>query len=210
MILQQLEVTNTETMLMFGGFSEPPMLKSAVIGKLPDKRVIIPNEYCLSILKGAVLFGFNSRVVASKICKYMYGICIQDDSRPGIDLEEKKVMVEGRLLCDNRFSKHVSVGQSIAIDEATREKTYRPSEADQTKVALKVYVTESLDPKYVDDEGCIFLGSLTVDMPDITDGLKLVIGVQMTFRGTELAVQAHNLKTKEITSATMDFLNQEM
>lgn len=210
MILQQSEVANTETILMVGGFSESPMLRAAVMDRFPDKRVIIPNESGLSVLKGAVLFGFNTTVIASRICKYTYGISVRDDFRVGIDPEEKKVMVNGRPLCEDRFSKHAEVGQSIALDEATPEQTYRPSEPDQTKVALKVYVTESLDPEYVDDEGCTYLGSLTVDMPDITDGLKRVIGAQMTFGGTELAVKARNVKTNEVTTASLDFLNHEM
>lgn len=210
MILQQSEVANTETILMVGGFSESPMLRAAVMDRFPDKRVIIPNESGLSVLKGAVLFGFNTTVIASRICKYTYGISVRGDFRPGIDPEEKKVLVRGRLLCEDRFSKHAEVGQSIALDEATPEQTYRPSEPNQTKVALKVYVTESLDPEYVDDEGCTYLGSLTVDMPDITDGLKRVIGVQMTFGGTELAVNARNVKTNEVTTASLDFLNHEM
>ena len=210
MIFQQDEVAGTDIILMVGGFSESPMLRAAVMEKFPDKRLIIPQEAGLSVLKGAVLFGFNNTVIASRICKYTYGIAVRDDFREGIDPESKKVFVLRRPLCEGRFSKHAEAGQSVDVDEATEEHTYRPSEPDQTKVDLRVYVTENLNPEYVDEEGCQFLGSLTVDIPDITGGLKRSIGVQLIFGGTELSVKARIVKSNEITSATFDFLNHEM
>lgn len=86
MVLQQPEVANTETILMVGGFSESPLLRAAVMDRFPDKRVIIPIESGLSVLKEAMLFGFNT--IASRICKYTYGISVRDDFRQGIDPEE--------------------------------------------------------------------------------------------------------------------------
>lgn len=225
MIFQQEEVDNTDVILMVGGFSESPMLRAAVKEKFRDKRVIIPMESGLSVLKGAVLFGFNTTVIASRICKYTYGINILDDFRRGVDPDDKMIVIEERKLCKDRFSKHADVGQSMEVGEATDEIIYRPTTADQTKILLEVFVTEDLNPVYTDDPGCTCLGSLTVAIPDTTGGLKRRIGVKLIFGGTELSVEARILKIKKIgktgkieetgdiektTSAVLDFLNHEM
>ncbi|XP_062615746.1 heat shock 70 kDa protein 12A-like [Saccostrea cucullata] len=211
MIFQQEEVDNTETILMVGGFSESPMLRSAVKERFPEKRVIIPQEAGLSVLKGAVIFGFNTTVIASRICRYTYGISVYDDFRSGVDPEDKLITIEDRTFCKDRFSKHAEAGQSMDVGEATEEKTYRPTRPDQTQITLKVYVTEDRDPVYTDDPGCTCLGpSLTVDIPDTTGGLKRKIGVKLIFGGTELSVEARIMKTGETTSASLDFLNHEM
>jgi molecular chaperone DnaK (HSP70) len=45
------------TILMVGGFSECPLIQDAVQAAFPDKRIIIPEDAGMSVLKGAVLFG---------------------------------------------------------------------------------------------------------------------------------------------------------
>lgn len=59
--LQQLmtedNISDVSTLLMVGGFSESPMMQDAIIKAFPDKRVIVPEEAGLAVLKGAVMFG---------------------------------------------------------------------------------------------------------------------------------------------------------
>ena len=204
--------------LMVGGFSESPMLRAAVEEKFQDKRIIIPQEAGLSVLKGAVLFGFNTSVIKSRVCKYTYGIRTLDDFQPN-DPEDKYVLVEGRPCCKDKFSKHADMGQSVDVNEATEERIYYPAYADQTKVSLQVFVSDEHCPCYTTDPSCTRLGELTVDMPDTTGGLKRKVGVKLIFGGTELSVEAE-IKKKgqrkgeeglgEKTRASFDFLNHQM
>lgn len=65
--LQQLmaedNLSDVSTLLMVGGFSESPMMSDAVINAFPAKRVIVPEDAGLAVLKGAVLFGHQSNYV---------------------------------------------------------------------------------------------------------------------------------------------------
>jgi hypothetical protein len=54
---------------MVGGFSESPMLRNAVETAFPNRTLIIPEEAGLAVLKGAVLFGFEPRIISTRICK---------------------------------------------------------------------------------------------------------------------------------------------
>lgn len=59
--LQQLmaedNLSDVSTLLMVGGFSESPFMQEAIMKAFPDKRVIVPEEAGLAVLKGAVMFG---------------------------------------------------------------------------------------------------------------------------------------------------------
>lgn len=62
--LQQLmakdNLSDVSTLLMVGGFSESHMMLDAVKNAFPAKRVIVPVDAGLAVLKGAVLFGHRS------------------------------------------------------------------------------------------------------------------------------------------------------
>lgn len=59
--LQQLmaedNFADVSTLLMVGGFSESPFMQAAILDAFSDKRVIVPEEAGLAVLKGAVMFG---------------------------------------------------------------------------------------------------------------------------------------------------------
>lgn len=70
MIVEHLRQLMTEdnlsditTLLMVGGFSKSPMMYEAVINAFPGKRVLVPEDADLAVLKGAVLLGHQSNAV---------------------------------------------------------------------------------------------------------------------------------------------------
>lgn len=65
--LQQLMATknlsDVSTLLMVGGLSESPIMQDAIMKAFPVKRVIVPVDAGLAVLKGAVLFGHQSNTI---------------------------------------------------------------------------------------------------------------------------------------------------
>ena len=55
--LQDPQVKDTNTFLMVGRVSESPILQDALQKVFPGKKIIIPGEADLAVLKGAVIFG---------------------------------------------------------------------------------------------------------------------------------------------------------
>lgn len=65
--LQQLmsedNLSDVSTILMVGRFSESPIMQDAIVKAFPAKRVIVPVDAGLAVLKGAVLFGHQSNSI---------------------------------------------------------------------------------------------------------------------------------------------------
>lgn len=62
-LMTEDNLSDVSTLLMVGGFSESPIVLDAIMKAFPDKKVIVPKEAGLAVLKGAVLFGHESDAV---------------------------------------------------------------------------------------------------------------------------------------------------
>jgi hypothetical protein len=67
----------------------------------PDKRIIIPEDAGMSVLKGAVLFGHRPDFILSRVMKCSYGVKTNipfDKRRHDV---KQKVLMDGEEKCDN-------------------------------------------------------------------------------------------------------------
>ena len=153
-----------------------------------------------------MLFGFEPRIISTRICKATYGVKTNSAFKEGTDPEEKKTIIEGDVLCQERFHRHVEIHQAVGIDEEFGEKVYVPTWSNQTAMKIEIWTSLYANPRYTDEPGCSYHGELNIQMPDTTGGKKREIGVKMIFGKTELQVRALNKRTDEETNAKFDFL----
>lgn len=206
-IFDKEEASGTSVILMVGGFSESPMLRHAIKEKFGRaKKIVIPQDAGMSVLKGAVLFGFDTMVISTRVMKCTYGIRMSTKFRKGKDPENRKSFANSRLYCDDRFSKHAELGQSVTINEATDEHDYSPLTSDQSKLAFEVFTSEMSDPEYCETNNCCYIGKLLVDLPMDLPHDDRVVCVKLRFGGTELTVEARVKKTEETADAKFDLL----
>ncbi|XP_062582246.1 heat shock 70 kDa protein 12B-like [Saccostrea cucullata] len=213
-------VKKAKYILMVGGYSESPILRDAVIATFKNKKVIVPNEAGLSVLKGAVIFGHQPSTIRYRVSKYTYGInSLIDFDENEHDWSRRIETSTGDVLCRGIFSKHVEINQQIEVGIPQVEKKYSVMEPDQTKITIQVYISKDPDPMFVDEkrnddssdgedwfdkeEKCIHLGELEVNIPG--HGLGRSATVAMTFSGTELKVEAKN-EDGEYTEASFNLL----
>ncbi|KAL5012116.1 hypothetical protein ScPMuIL_010667 [Solemya velum] len=199
-------VSDINTILMVGGFSESPLLQAEMRQHFPNKRIVIPQEAGLAVLKGAVLFGHHPTTIVSRIAKFTYGIAMHLSYKNGKHDPSKKIRINGVLKCKDVFSKHVEKGQILNVGEVNYEHYYTPLEDNQKEMALDIYTSTEKDPCYVTDSGSTFLGQLMVKVPNLPGGSKKV-WVRMTFGGTEMRVEARDDDTDSVTKAivALDF-----
>lgn len=205
-IFNSPEVRGTDIILMVGGFSDSPMLRDAVERGFPGMTIIIPDEAGLAVLKGAVLFGFDPRIISTRICKATYGVKTNSPFQEGVDPFDKQVIEDGDVLCKDRFDKHVEIGQPAGIDEEFGEQIYVPVRPNQTAMKIEIWTCLYANPRYTTDPGCQYHGELTVQMPDTSGGKNRKVGVKMIFGKTELQVHAENKRTGQRVTAEFDFL----
>lgn len=189
-LFMQPVVKDVSSILLVGGFAESLMLQSAIRDAFKNKKVIIPAEADLAVLKGAVICGHEPEKISGRICRYTYGVKIVTKFDSTMHPKSKKILHNNIEYCDDIFSIHVRVGQIVEVGEPQVKQTYDVTEPDQTSIGFKVYTSNNKEPTYTTDEGCTYLGTLTIDMPDTSKGMDRGATVHMTFSGTEIAVTA--------------------
>ncbi|KAH3833377.1 heat shock 70 kDa protein 12A-like isoform X2 [Dreissena polymorpha] len=203
-LFKQDSCKGTANILLVGGFSESHMLQRALTEAFPDKRIVVPEEAGLAVLKGAVLYGHDPITITSRVAKCSYGIRVYRDFVQGTHPNEKKEKFGDRVKCKDVFAKHVTKGQELVVGEPQSKQRYTPLEADQLSLVFDVYISLDPDPKFVTDEGCSQIGKLEVEVPD--SGKDRGVWVNMIFGGTEVTVEATEEKTGKKSKATFDFL----
>jgi hypothetical protein len=98
----------------------------------PNQTLIIPQEAGLAVLKGAVLFGFEPRIISTRICKATYGVKTNSAFKEGTDPEEKKTIIEGddenRSRAESGSMRSLSPTHVTRLDERDKDsRRSRPS-----------------------------------------------------------------------------------
>ncbi|KAL4232760.1 Heat shock 70 kDa protein 12A [Mactra antiquata] len=198
-------VKDVSTILMVGGFSESAMLQSMLKEQFPKKKIIIPTDPGLAVLKGAVIFGHDPSVIKERKCRFTYGVETSFPFQEGKHPISKRIEAsDGKLYCSGMFSKHVEIGQPLTVGGSQVEKSYQPTKDDQDAIKFLVYASSDKDPVFTSDKKCNLLGSLTIELEG--SGRDRSATVQMTFGDTELHVTAKDTKSGKVTKAKFDFL----
>lgn len=200
-----VDTHNIEIILMVGGFSESLFLQETMKEAFPNKSIVVPNEASLAVLKGAVLFGHNPSTIVSRVAKFTYGV---NTLIPVGDVQSISDKTRIQTICGvsyetDVFHKHVTKGDTLKIGEAQHEKAYSPVYKEQDSIRFYIYSSPREDPKYVNEAGCNYLGFITVDIPNIREGLDRRVLVRFIFGGTEIRVEGVNEKTKKVTTYTI-------
>lgn len=193
-IMKRRETNGVSILLLVGGFSESPLVQAAVRQAFPDKRVIIPAEAGLSVLKGAVIYGHTPETITSRIMRYSYGA----RTTPDFDLmkhrNDKKFVQSGKERCADVFCGFMTAGTSVAVhhEEISEYSTTHPY---QDVMGLSVYCSPERNPDYTDDEGCKLLGNMDIQVPNPSEDKRKLV-VQYIFGDTELKVLAKEKESK--------------
>ncbi|XP_069129610.1 heat shock 70 kDa protein 12A-like [Argopecten irradians] len=200
-------VKGTNLILMVGGYSECELLQRAIKTSFSDKKVIVPFEAGLSILKGAVINGHAPGIITTRVCRFTYGVACNRKFREGKDKEEYRVKgSKGDSRCANGFKIFAPKDRSVDLGSAVNKFKFHVSSAKETGIDLPVYASESSEPDYVTEDSCQRLGILTINMPDTSLGIERSAEVEMIFGGTEIEVKAIDTKTKMETTASFNFV----
>lgn len=205
-LLRDKASAGTNTIVLVGGFSESTLLQETFRRNFKGKRLIIPEEAGLAVLKGAVMFGHNPLTIISRVARYSYGVRVYRDFQEGDHPTNKKMNVDGVIKCKDIFGVHVKKGEELKVGEVQSKQRYTPLEADQTSLVLDFYTSTEEEPKFVTDHNSQFIGQLEVQVRDLRGGKERGIWVEMTFSGTEIIVAAREEKTNKVTQAKFNCL----
>ena len=210
------DVSDVNTILLVGGFSESSIVQAAVVDvfgpKSKDKmfgrkRIIVPLESGLAVLKGAVYFGHIPDAVSRRVSRYTYGVRIYPEFNPSMHPGDEKVMIDGVARCKNVFFKFVGKGEHIK--PGMKHSYFVPTLTKESKLECAVYFSERANPLYITEAGCKKLGVITI-APRVTkwDGKVTYMEVTMLFREAELRVKARDIYTDTEKEIIFDLLGE--
>ncbi|CAI5677930.1 unnamed protein product [Oreochromis niloticus] len=202
------EDLNIEYILLVGGYAESQILRQHVIDQFGDQcKVLCPFRPQEAIVRGALKFGTNPGLVASRKSGFTYGVGVSvrfDESKHRAD---KKFMNTEGVWCSGIFKKLVQIDEDVCWNEA-RYHTLYPITADQTKMSFSFYCTEKETPKYVDEDGIEKIDSFVVDMPNITGGTKRQVKLKIKFGFTEMTATATDKDSGSTQSIKLNFMTK--
>jgi hypothetical protein len=126
--------------------------------------LLVPPNPAAAVLFGAVLYGRDPPIIHARRSRYTYGCQISPPFEPGVDPDSKRFTdADGTLRCFGRFNMFVRNGDTVEAD-AVQTNSFSPIFPDQPGLSFDFYRCSSRDPRYVDEESCEQIGSLTVDL----------------------------------------------
>lgn len=190
--------------LLVGGFSECLVIQDEIKAKFPGKRVIVPEEAELAVLKGAVLFGHKPEYIVSRIVKYTYGIAEMTTFEPGVHDKHRLIKVDGIEKCNYVFCKYVKKGSVVHLGEKNK-RVHCTSSQYQKVVAFSVFQSSKECPIYTDEKECKLLGKLAFNVPVPTKETQDFSCV-MILGYTELKYIVHHDLTGKECNTVLDLI----
>ncbi|XP_027877864.1 heat shock 70 kDa protein 12A-like [Xiphophorus couchianus] len=192
--------------LLVGGYADSKILRNHITDEFGDDYIILcpfrPQEV---IMKGAVEFGRNKGVVASRKNPFTYGVGIFQRFDKFRHREDKKFTNKDGVWCRDIFMKLVDVGEDVRWNE-TREHTLYPVEAAQKAMSFSFYRTKKKHVAYIDEPDTEEIGSFIVESPDTTLGLNREIRLKIKFGFTEMTATGTDRESGSSQTIRINFM----
>ncbi|KAH3821746.1 hypothetical protein DPMN_123513 [Dreissena polymorpha] len=201
-LLTEESMKDIKYIILCGGFAESPYVQDRFKNELPDIKLIVPEEAGLAVLKGAVLFGHNPKILASRVMTHTYGLSISKDFDDKTHAEDRKICVDGDWKVENCFEVFVRASEEIPVDHCVSH-YFKPL---GPVTDIPVFRTLSENPRYTTDPGCELLGSFEItNIPNIPF-IDQEIGITFMFGLTELLVKAKHMTNRKEEVLTINCL----
>lgn len=195
---------DVDILLLVGGFSDCKVIQENIKASFPKKRVIVPEDAGLAVLKGAVLFGHKPEFIVSRIVRYTYGIAIMLPFNPDIHDKHRLTKRGGIDKCDNLFFIYAKKGSVVKLGEKIQNQ-HNTSEEFMKRITFRVYRSPKECPMYTDEDECKLLGKVVYEIP-IPSKERQVFICSMVFGNTELKVTVGHKETGKEYQAVLDLI----
>ncbi|XP_023192353.1 heat shock 70 kDa protein 12A-like [Xiphophorus maculatus] len=195
---------NIKYVLLVGGYAQSQILQQHITDQFGQQcKVLCPFRAQEAIMRGAVEFGRNPDVVASRKSSYTYGFAVCEKFDESKHKEEKKFTAKGVEWSRDIFRKLVEEDEDLG-SQGTREFLCSSARAGQKQMRVRFFRSLRKDPVYVDDWGVEKVGSFIVDM---TGGGK--VNLEIDFGYTEIKATGTNQISGETQTVKIDFMTTD-
>ncbi|XP_062593470.1 heat shock 70 kDa protein 12B-like [Saccostrea cucullata] len=214
-IHESVQCQQLKTLIMVGGFSESKMVQSIFRESFPGYDVKIPLDAGLAVLKGAVIFGYDSSVIQTRICPYTYGIAVLKRFNPHLHDKSKSFLEDGQWRADDCFEKFFEVDEPLAIG-TKRSISVNISHVGEDRQRdrrehkeIEVFSSSLRSPLYTTDPECRSHGMISVYPPEGEWPVYVRGRVEIEVTGTDcFSISYIDEITQQTTSGIIDFLKK--
>lgn len=198
---------DVKDIILVGGFSESEIIQKQFQKKYSKYRLMIPTDPGLAVLKGAVIFGHDDTMVKRRISPHTYGV---ETLQFGFDTDpdDMKKVISGTAFCSGTFHKIVSRGEILQVAQTTDVDVFSPK-ISARQLFLRFYQTDKEGIKCVTDEGCEYIGKLTINIPEPPLGVEPLVRLSFNFGEIEITVEGKEVLMDKPVETTIDFLERK-
>ena len=209
-LLAKPSLQNVKTIFLVGGFSEAQFLRKEISRCFPDKRILIPPDPQLAIIRGAVEFAQEPSLLRARIMGKTYGLNVWNDFDPEKHPLKKRRIRGEKLYCCDVFKTLAKKGERIHLDE---KKTYSffPINPDSTEFSIRIYSSEEDDPQFVTDPGVESENvEILIPSPNTAKGCDRELRLEVKFGGTETNVQVIDVESGNVKMACLRLVSTSL
>uniref|UniRef100_A0A3B3XVS7 Heat shock protein family A (Hsp70) member 12A.2 n=1 Tax=Poecilia mexicana TaxID=48701 RepID=A0A3B3XVS7_9TELE len=196
---------NIGFILLVGGFAESQILRQHINEQFGEEyKILCPVRPQEAILRGAVEFGRNPKIVAFQRSRFTYGVAVLRRFDESEHKQEKKITADGKEWCQDIFKILLEEGEGVGWDE-TREHVLTAVDPKQTQMSVRLFRSKMKNPRYVDDWGVKDVGSFTVKLCDPERNKERKVKVELKFGSPEITATGTDLSTGEKGSLKSEF-----
>ncbi|CAO3623965.1 unnamed protein product [Cunninghamella echinulata] len=185
-----------DAIFLVGGFGQSVYLYRRVRDVFEQRVgfIGVPPRGELAVVRGAVYFGLNPRMVTERVSRRTYGVETRMLFDPRNDPTEQCIKGDdGRLFCKQRFSVYVQKGQAIKVDECV-SKNFMIAYPNDTDTDLFAFDAEGETPRLTTDANVFKVARFPIKMPKfhgVQKGEPIFMTIKMFFGQTEIKIEAH-------------------
>ncbi|KAK3594433.1 hypothetical protein CHS0354_000255 [Potamilus streckersoni] len=200
-------VPGVKSILLVGGLADSKVVSNSIKSTYSNLRVIVPKDAAFAILRGALIYRWNSDIILNRISPYTYGVDAMERFNPKRHPKEKIVEVNGRQMVKDTFQKHIVKGQNFSVGEKSKGRHYTLNvHQGVVRVVWNIFRSDSFDPVFCSE--CDHIGSMYVDIWKKDKPWRFFVTMHCV--GTELQTVVKDADTgKELVKCKVDFLVNE-
>ncbi|KAI9473985.1 MAG: hypothetical protein EXX96DRAFT_529019 [Benjaminiella poitrasii] len=181
---------------LVGGFGSSNYLYHRVQEVFSSKvsQILCPPRAAMAVVRGAVYFALNPRIVTSRVSRRTYGINAGLPFDENLDPSSSRVVrPDGSVRCTSRFLVFVRKGDVLPVDHCIRETMFVYYGTIKATDIMLYASDEDKEPRYFDEHGVKQVASISVPIPELPHtvlGERISYIVRMYFGLTEIRMEA--------------------
>lgn len=196
-----------KALYVVGGFAECDVLQKSIKHNFGNSyKVVIPLGPQTAIVKGAVHYGMQPKIISERVSRLTYGVAHAEEFDPDEHDARYKLVHNGMILCGHLFHKFVEKGQTITPANSVHRLDLDLADENQTEIYVKLYATKKINVKYALEDGVEKVAEVHHNIPHPEKGKNRKLKVTLDFSDTEVYLIVSDSESSEISYRVVDFI----